>query len=140
MRTMLILLLAIIAGAALAVSPDEALEDPALEARARALGAELRCITCQSQSIEDSDAPLATDIRKIVREQIMAGKTDAEITDYLVDRYGDYVRLRPRLSGGTLILWAAPFVVLLIGGVMATTYFRSMQKHRPAEHDEADDT
>ena len=103
-------------GPALALSPDELLKDPAQEHRARAISAELRCLVCQNQSIDDSDAPLARDLRTLVREQIVAGKSDAEIMDFVVARYGDYVLLKPRLNAGTMLLWATPFLVLLIAG------------------------
>ena len=101
---------------AFALSPDEQLQDPALEHRARAISAHLRCLVCQNQSIDDSDAPLAKDLRTLVREQLTAGRSDAEIMDYVVARYGEYVLLKPRLSGGTMLLWGTPFAVLLIAG------------------------
>lgn len=104
---------------AFALSPDEQLQDPALEHRARAISAHLRCLVCQNQSIDDSDAPLAKDLRTLVREQLTAGRSDAEIMDYVVARYGEFVLLKPRLTGETILLWATPFAVLLIaGGVM----------------------
>ena len=99
---------------AFALSPDELLEDPAMESRARAISAQLRCLVCQNQSIDDSDAPLARDLRTLVREQLTAGKSDGEIMDFVVARYGEYVLLRPRLTAGTLLLWGTPFAVLLI--------------------------
>jgi cytochrome c-type biogenesis protein CcmH len=101
---------------ALALSPDELLDDPALEQRARAISAELRCLVCQNQSIDDSDAPLAKDLRTLVREQLVAGKSDAEIMEFVVARYGEFVLLKPRLTAGTLLLWGTPFAVLLIAG------------------------
>jgi cytochrome c-type biogenesis protein CcmH len=99
---------------ALALTPDELLKDPALEHRARAISAELRCLVCQNQSIDDSDAPLAHDLRKLVREQLAQGKSDEEIMDFVVARYGEFVLLKPPLSAGTLLLWGTPFAVLLI--------------------------
>jgi cytochrome c-type biogenesis protein CcmH len=99
---------------AFALSPDELLEDPAMESRARAISAQLRCLVCQNQSIDDSDAPLARDLRTLVREQLTEGKSDGEIMDFVVARYGEYVLLRPRLTAGTLLLWGTPFAVLLI--------------------------
>ena len=99
---------------AFALSPDELLKDPAMESRARAISAQLRCLVCQNQSIDDSDAPLARDLRTLVREQLTAGKSDGEIMDFVVARYGEYVLLRPRLTAGTLLLWGTPFAVLLI--------------------------
>jgi cytochrome c-type biogenesis protein CcmH len=103
---------------AYALSPDELLKDPALESRARAISAELRCLVCQNQSIDDSDAPLAKDLRTLVREQLTQGKSDAEIMDFVVARYGEFVLLKPRLTAGTILLWATPFAVLLIAGTM----------------------
>ena len=114
----LLAILALLAGLtpALALSPDEQLKDPALEHRARALSAQLRCLVCQNQSIDDSEAPLAKDLRTLVREQLSAGKTDAEIMEFVVARYGDYVLLRPKLTAETILLWGSPFAVLLIAG------------------------
>lgn len=102
---------------AFALSPDELLTDPALEHRAREISAQLRCLVCQNQSIDDSDAPLAKDLRTLVREQLVAGKSDREIMDYVVERYGEFVLLKPPFSLSTLLLWGTPFAVLLIAGV-----------------------
>jgi len=99
---------------ALAVQPDEILKDGALEARARALSQELRCMVCQNQSIDDSDAPLAKDLRVLVRERLTAGDTDNQVIDFLVARYGEFVLLKPRFNAHTLLLWLAPFGVLII--------------------------
>jgi cytochrome c-type biogenesis protein CcmH len=96
-----------------AVQPDEALQDPALEARARALSAHLRCLVCQNQSIDDSDAPLAKDLRLLVRERLVAGDSDAEVTNFLVARYGEFVLLRPPFAKHTLLLWLTPLLLLL---------------------------
>ena len=101
---------------AFALSPDELLKDPALESRARGLSAHLRCLVCQNQSIDDSDAPLAKDLRTLIREQLVAGKTDEQVMDFVVERYGEYVLLKPRLTGETILLWGTPFAVLLIAG------------------------
>lgn len=101
---------------ALAVQPDEIMTDPAKEARARALSRELRCMVCQNQSIDDSDAPLARDLRLLVREQIAAGKNDQQVMDFLVARYGEFVLLKPRLEGHTLILWLVSPLLLIGGG------------------------
>jgi cytochrome c-type biogenesis protein CcmH len=103
------------AAPALAVQPDEVLPDPALEARARALSKDLRCMVCQNQSIDDSDAPLARDLRVLVRDRLKAGDSDSQVIDYLVSRYGEFVLLNPRFSWHTALLWAAPFAVLLAG-------------------------
>ncbi|WP_102957782.1 cytochrome c-type biogenesis protein [Mangrovicella endophytica] len=101
--------------AAFAVNPDEVLADPALEARARALSAGLRCLVCQNQSIDDSNADLARDLRLLVRQRLAAGDTDEQVIAYLVDRYGDFVLLRPPLQWDTMLLWAAPAAILLAG-------------------------
>src|SRR2546421_11230962 len=102
---------------AIAVEPDEVLTDPALEARARALSKELRCMVCQNQSIDDSDAPLARDLRLLVRERLQAGDSDRRVTDYLVARYGEFVLLKPRFAWHTALLWLAPAAALLIGAL-----------------------
>lgn len=102
---------------ALAVNPDEVLKDPVLEERARGLSAQLRCMVCQNQSIDDSNAELARDLRLLVRERIVDGDSDAQVIDYVVSRYGEFVLLKPRLSGKTVALWAMPVGLLLIGGV-----------------------
>jgi cytochrome c-type biogenesis protein CcmH len=102
---------------ALAVQPDEILTDPALEARARALSKTLRCMVCQNESIDDSNAPLARDLRILVRERIQAGDSDSQVRDFLVARYGEFVLLSPRFRMQTLLLWGIPALVLLGGGV-----------------------
>jgi cytochrome c-type biogenesis protein CcmH len=118
MRKILVILAFLAAAApALALTPDELLKDPVLEQRARVISAELRCLVCQNQSIDDSDAPLAHDLRKMVREQLVAGKSDREVLDFVVARYGEYVLLKPRLSAGTVLLWVTPFAVLVIAGL-----------------------
>lgn len=104
--------------AAYAVQPDEILSDPALEARARVLSAQLRCLVCQNQSIDDSDAPLARDLRLLIRERLVQGETNAQVVDYLVSRYGEFVLLKPRLNSRTLLLWGGPFAILLIGSLV----------------------
>jgi cytochrome c-type biogenesis protein CcmH len=100
---------------ALAVQPGEMLADPALEKRARAISAELRCLVCQNQSIDDSDAPLAGDLRRLVRDRLQAHDTDAQVLDYVVARYGEFVLLKPRFELSTLLLWLTPVLVLLGG-------------------------
>jgi cytochrome c-type biogenesis protein CcmH len=119
------------AGPALAVQPDEILPDPALESRARDLSSELRCMVCQNQSIDDSDAPLARDLRLLVRERLKAGDSDPQVIDYLVARYGEFVLLRPRFETHTLILWLAGPAVLIAGGVALFMTARR-RKHTPA--------
>jgi cytochrome c-type biogenesis protein CcmH len=113
--SMIAVALSLLAVPALAVQPDEILADPALESRARALSQELRCMVCQNQSIDDSDAPLAKDLRVLVRERLTAGDRDAQVIDFLVARYGEFVLLKPRLSAHTALLWLAPFSVVLLG-------------------------
>jgi cytochrome c-type biogenesis protein CcmH len=107
--------LALLAGPAMAVQPDEMLSDPKLEARARELSGELRCLVCQNQSIDDSDAALAKDLRILVRERLKSGDSDRQVLDYLVARYGEFVLLRPRFNAHTMLLWTLPFAVLLLG-------------------------
>jgi cytochrome c-type biogenesis protein CcmH len=107
-----------------AVEPKEMLADPVLEARARALSKELRCMVCQNQSIDDSEAPLAHDLRVLVRERLAAGDTDAQILDFLVARYGEFVLLRPSISWHNAILWGLPPAVLLIGIVAIVVVIR----------------
>jgi len=106
-----------LAAPATAVQPDEKLADPALEARARTIGKQLRCLVCQNQSIDESDAGLARDLRLLVRERLTAGASDAEVIDHVVARYGDYVLLRPPVKPATYPLWAAP-VLILAGGIV----------------------
>ncbi|CAM5182181.1 hypothetical protein ARD30_23350 [Bosea thiooxidans] len=103
--------------AAPAVQPDEILPDPVLEQRARALSGGLRCLVCQNQSIDDSDAPLARDLRILVRERLVAGDSDKAVVDFVVARYGDFVLLRPPFNAQTLLLWAAPFLILAAGAI-----------------------
>jgi cytochrome c-type biogenesis protein CcmH len=111
-----------------AVEPDEKLADPALEARARALTAELRCVVCQNQSVDDSDAPLAKDIRVLVRERIMAGDSDEDVLAYIVARYGRFVLLKPPLSGDTALLWFGPGILLVLGLALAFLYVRRLNR------------
>jgi cytochrome c-type biogenesis protein CcmH len=114
---MLIFFFVVLAMPALAVLPGERLADPALEARARALGQELRCLVCQNQSIDDSSADLAHDLRVLVRERLVAGDSDAQVLAFLTSRYGDYVLLRPPVKPTTWLLWFGPPVLLVAGGL-----------------------
>ncbi|MEI9987728.1 MAG: cytochrome c-type biogenesis protein [Aliidongia sp.] len=114
MRLLILLLGLLAAVPAFAVNPDERLADPALEARARALSQELRCLVCQSESIDDSNADLAHDLRVLVRERLKAGDSDADVLAYLRARYGDYVLLKPPVEGATWVLWFGPGAVLLL--------------------------
>jgi cytochrome c-type biogenesis protein CcmH len=112
-----LLLAAITSGSSLAVQPDEMLKDPSLEARARELSRELRCMVCQNQSIDDSEAPLARDLRLLVRERLTKGDTDQQVLDFLVARYGEFVLLKPPIEGRTIILWTLPPLALLAGAI-----------------------
>ena len=109
---------------ALAVQPDEIMSDPAKEARARDLSRELRCMVCQNQSIDDSDAPLARDLRLLVRERIATGDSDSQVIDFLVARYGEFVLLKPRFTPHTLLLWLLPPLALIGGGLALWFYSR----------------
>jgi cytochrome c-type biogenesis protein CcmH len=116
-----------LAGSARAVEPDEILPDPALEARARAISEGLRCLVCQNQSIDDSEAPLARDLRILVRERLKAGDSDQQVVDFIVSRYGEFVLLKPRFEPHTLLLWfATPAVFLLAILLIALAYRRRM--------------
>jgi cytochrome c-type biogenesis protein CcmH len=115
---------------AVAVRPDEVLSDPVLEQRARALSRELRCMVCQNQSIDDSEAPLARDLRILVRERLKAGDSDAEVLDFLVARYGEFVLLKPRVSWRTGILWFGPPLLLLAGGFVLFALSRRRRMDR----------
>jgi cytochrome c-type biogenesis protein CcmH len=109
-------------------SPDEMLKDPSQEARARALGRELRCLVCQNQSIDDSDADLAKDLRRVVRERVGAGQSDREVKDFLVARYGDFVLLKPPVRPETYLLWFGPAAVLLLGGGILLASYRARRR------------
>ena len=128
LRPILIALALLSAAPAWAVQPDEVLPDPMLEARARALSKELRCMVCQNQSIDDSAAPLARDLRVLVRERLVAGDSDEQVLDFLVARYGEFVLLRPRFNGHTALLWLIPPGVLLGGGLALFLIGRSRAK------------
>jgi cytochrome c-type biogenesis protein CcmH len=111
-----------------AVQPDEILPDPKLETRARGLSHQLRCMVCQNQSIDDSDAPLAHDLRVLVRERLKAGDSDPQVIDFLVARYGEFVLLKPRFEWHTVPLWLAPIAILLIGGVTLVVAVRRRRR------------
>ncbi len=108
-----------------AVEPNEVLKDPKLETRARKLSLELRCLVCQNQSIDDSNAPLAKDLRLLVRERLKAGDTDTQVMDYIVARYGEFVLLRPRFGMHTLLLWLSPVLFLILGAFLTWKVFRT---------------
>lgn len=121
----LALALMLLAAPAMAVQPDEMLDDPGLETRARDLSAGLRCLVCRNESIDESDADLARDLRLLVRERLVAGDTDDEVMAFVTDRYGEFVLLRPRADGANMILWwAGPAMLLLALGIAATAYRR----------------
>ena len=119
-----IVALMLLASTAHAVQPDEIMPDPVKEARARELSRELRCMVCQNQSIDDSDAPLARDLRLLVRERIAAGDTNSQVLDFLVARYGEFVLLKPRFSLHTLLLWLLPPLAVIGGGLALWFYTR----------------
>ncbi len=128
MRMLLAALVLLVAGfPAVAVEPDEILTDPALEERARDISKNLRCLVCQNQSIDDSDAELARDLRVLVRERLTAGDSDTAVVDYVVSRYGDFVLLKPPFKGTTYVLWIGPAVITLIGIIALAVYFRRRQ-------------
>src|SRR6476469_8496496 len=124
LRSLLLITALVACLPAWAVQPDEVLSDPKLESRARALSKELRCMVCQNQSIDDSDAPLARDLRLLVRERIAAGDSDSKVIDFLVARYGEFVLLKPRFNPHTLLLWLVPPLALLGGGLALWHYGR----------------
>ena len=130
-----LVVLALAAGPALAVNPDEVLADPGLEARARDISSELRCMVCQNQSIDDSNADLAHDLRVLVRERIAAGDTNEQVLDYVVSRYGEFVLLKPRFSLRNLALWGTPVVLLLAGGGFMVYAARRRKAAAPARLD-----
>lgn len=120
----LILCLCLLAGPALAVQPDEMLDDPVMEERAREISSGLRCLVCRNESIDDSNAELARDMRLLVRERLVEGDSNREVVDYVVDRYGEYVLLNPLTGGSNMILWLAGPVMLLLGIGMGAFYIR----------------
>lgn len=130
MRLPLVSALSLVSWTALAVQPDEQLADPALEARAREISREIRCVVCQSENIDDSNAPLARDLRLLVRERLVAGDSDEEVLDYLVVRYGDYVLLKPRLQTNTILLWTAPILAAAAGAVGALLALRGAKNRK----------
>ena len=118
---------------ALAIQPDEILKDTVLEERARVISKELRCLVCQNQSIDDSDAPLARDLRVLVRERLQAGESNEEVINFVVDRYGDFVLLRPPVKASTLVLWLSPVAALIVGLFLLLTWFRKQKQFVPVQ-------
>jgi cytochrome c-type biogenesis protein CcmH len=137
MRVVLALIAALFFSApAFAVQPNEVLKDQALEKRAREISAGLRCLVCQNQSIDDSDAQLAKDLRLLVRERLVAGDTDDEVESFLVQRYGEFVLLKPTFGAHTLLLWLTPALVLILGGIGAYAALRTRPQAPAAALDE----
>lgn len=132
-RTAISLLCLFLAVPALAVEPDEVLDDPILEGRARDLSAEIRCLVCQNESIDSSNAPLAKDLRIIVRERLVDGDSNQEVLDYLVARYGDFVLLRPPVKPATYFLWFGPVVILLLGSLGVCAYFVRLKRRADSD-------
>jgi cytochrome c-type biogenesis protein CcmH len=132
----LLLIFLLVSGTAFAGEAKPLAEDPALEARLKAMSQELRCLVCQNQTLADSDAPLAEDLRREIRTQMREGKSDQEVIDYLVARYGDFVRYRPPVNSHTALLWFGPFLLLLIGGFVL---YRVLKKQASGERFEAED-
>jgi len=123
-RLLLVIAMVLSAAPAFAVNPDEVLADPALEARARAISAELRCMVCQNQSIDDSNAELAKDLRLLVRERLTDGDTNEQVMNYIVSRYGEFVLLKPRFETKTILLWGAPLLLVVAGGLSLIVFAR----------------
>ena len=118
-RGWLALIVVLVAGSAYAIDAGKAFDDPQMQTRYEKITSEVRCLVCQNQTIKDSNAFLADDLRREIRRMLTEGKTDAEIYDFLVVRYGDFVLYRPRMSGKTLVLWIAPFLLIVVGGLVA---------------------
>lgn len=135
----LLLILMLLAGPAVAVQPDEMLADPALEARAREISAGLRCLVCRNESIDESNADLARDLRLLVRERITAGDTDSQVVDFIVARYGEYVLLRPTTGGANILLWiAGPAMLILALGIAGAWVARRRRDSGPVPLTEAE--
>ncbi|WP_037307002.1 cytochrome c-type biogenesis protein [Ruegeria halocynthiae] len=136
----LILILAVLASPLFAVQPDEVLDDPVLEQRARDLSVGLRCLVCRNESIDESNAELARDLRLLLRERLVAGDTDREAIDFIVDRYGEYVLLKPTTTGSNLMLWLAGPIMLLIAAGMGWNFLRNRSNaHGTADTDALSD-
>lgn len=133
----LLMIFLLIASPLWAVQPDEVLDDPALEARARDISTGLRCLVCRNESIDESNAELARDLRILLRERLVAGDTDQEAVDFIVDRYGEYVLLKPTTTGANLMLWLAGPIMLLIAVGMAWSFLRKRSQKQYAGHTDA---
>ena len=132
----LFILVLLLANTAFAGDAKPLTDDPVIEARLKAMSSELRCLVCQNTTLADSTAPLAEDLRKEIREQLRAGKSDQEVIDYLVARYGDFVRYRPPVNNETALLWFGPFLLLIIGGFVL---YRVLKKHAGSEDIQGED-
>lgn len=140
MKHLIAMLLIVLAGAVAAVEPDEILDDPALEARARLISKDIRCVVCQNEPIDSSNAGVARDMRLLIRERLVAGDSNAEVVQYLVDRYGDYVLFKPPFKPETYALWLGPFVLLGLGALAAGMALRRRRQTGAAAPDlSADD-
>ena len=131
-RVVPVLLAILFAPVCIAQEAPPAADDPMLESRVRALSAELRCLVCQNESLAESNADLAVDLRNQVREMIQAGKSDAQIREFMVARYGDFVLFKPPMKASTLVLWFGPFALLIIGGALLALYLRRRERNLPA--------
>jgi cytochrome c-type biogenesis protein CcmH len=138
-QCLIVVVLAAVSLAANAVEPDEILSDPALEARARGISKQLRCLVCQNQSIDDSNADLARDLRILVRQRLMRGESDKAVIGFIVERYGDFVLLRPPFKAGTLVLWLGPPALLVLGAAAVVLYFRRRRAAQAAPPLSADE-
>ncbi len=139
MRRFVAMCLMMLATTVAAVEPDEILDDPALESRAREISKNIRCVVCQNEPIDSSNAGVARDLRILIRERLVAGDTDEEVTQYLVDRYGDYVLFKPPFKPSTYALWLAPFVLIGLGAIAAGTAFSRRKSAKGAEALSEDD-
>ncbi len=133
----LALILMLVASPLMAVQPDEVLDDPALEARARDISTGLRCLVCRNESIDESNAELARDLRLLLRERLVAGDSDEEAVAYIVDRYGEYVLLKPKVTGSNLMLWLAGPIMLLIAAGMGWNFLRKRSQGQGASEADA---
>lgn len=132
MKYLMLAMMLALAAPVFAVTPDEVLDDPALEARAREISKGLRCLVCRNENIDESNAELAADLRVLVRERLVEGDSDVEVVDYVVGRYGEYVLLKPTTTGANLILWIAGPAMFLVAGIVGVGYVRR-RRNAPAE-------
>ena len=135
LRALLLAILLATAGTALAIDTEDAFDDPVLQQRYERINRELRCLVCQNQTIADSNATLAQDLRREVRDMIAAGRTDDEIRDFMIERYGDFVLYRPRMTAGNFLLWAAPVLLLVIGAFVLVRVVRRRAQETDLETD-----